>query len=58
MVPRPGISREDRISEEGLKRLELQLRRGSGISQQVLEQWVKRYGEAARKLIRAHGREV
>jgi len=58
MVPRPGISREDRISEEGLKRLELQLQRGSGISQQVLEQWVKRYGEAARKLIQAHGREA
>ena len=58
MVPRPGISREKRISEEGLKRLELQLQRGSGISRQVLEQWVRRYGEKARKLIRAYGREI
>ena len=56
MKPRPGISRENRIGEEGLARLERQLQRGSGISQQVLEQWVRRYGDTARKLIRAYGK--
>lgn len=48
--PEPGVSREDRISEEGMARLEKQLRRGN-ISAAVLKQWIKRYGEDARALI-------
>lgn len=48
---KPGISREQRISEEGLLRLEKQLRSGVNISDQVLAQWVKRYGDEARNLI-------
>jgi len=47
----PGVSREQRISDEGLTRLEKQLRSGINISDQVLAQWVKRYGDDARDLI-------
>jgi len=47
----PGVSREQRISDEGLKRLEKQLQCGVNISEQVLNQWLKRYGKAARDLI-------
>jgi len=52
--PAPGVSRhnEARLSDEGLQRLERQLRAGT-ISQPVLEQWVRRYGDAARRLIDA-----
>jgi len=49
--PVPGVSREQRISDEGLKRLEKQLQCGVNISEQVLNQWLKRYGAAARNLI-------
>lgn len=49
--PVPGITRENRISDEGLKRLEIQLKGNRRPSQQVLEQWIKRYGEAAQELI-------
>jgi hypothetical protein len=49
--PVPGVSREQRISDEGLKRLEKQLQYGVNISEQVLNQWLKRYGNAARDLI-------
>jgi hypothetical protein len=49
--PLPGISREQRISDEGLMRLEKQLQSGVNISEQVLKQWVKRYGNDARDLI-------
>ena len=52
----PGISRRDRISGEGLARLEQQLERGSQISDQVLTQWIRRYGEPARELVRKYGR--
>lgn len=55
-APTPGISRQARISEQGLARLEAQLLRGTGISSQVLAQWIRRYGEPARALIAAHGR--
>ena len=48
---KPGVSREQRISDEGLMRLEKQLRSGINISEQVLAQWVKRYGDDARDLI-------
>ncbi len=50
-TPSPGISRENRISDEGLQRLETQLKAGRRPSQQVLDQWVKRHGEAAQKII-------
>ena len=46
----PGVSREARISDQGLKRLERQLQAGT-IAPAVLEQWVRRYGDAARELI-------
>jgi hypothetical protein len=48
--PLPGVSRETRLSDEGLQRLERQLRAGT-ISKTVLEQWVRRYGKAAQQLI-------
>jgi hypothetical protein len=47
----PGVCREQRISDEGLKRLEKQLQCGVNISEQVLNQWLKRYGDDARDLI-------
>ncbi|MFK5985660.1 MAG: hypothetical protein QM479_09555 [Pseudomonadota bacterium] len=46
----PGISRHNRISDEGLLRLENQLNNGQ-ISHQVLEQWIKRYGDKAIEII-------
>ena len=52
----PGVSRSDRISEEGLARLEKQLESGVNISSQVLAQWIKRYGNSARKIIIRHDR--
>jgi hypothetical protein len=54
--PTPGVSRSVRISDEGLARLEKQLQRGSQISDVVLTQWIRRYGEAAREIMRAAGR--
>ena len=54
--PAPGISRADRLSEEGLQRLERQLQHGSRISDPVLTQWIRRYGEPAREIIRRHDR--
>ncbi|NNG13184.1 MAG: hypothetical protein HKM88_08055 [Halobacteria archaeon] len=44
------------MSEEGLQRLEKQLRSGSQISDQVLAQWIRRYGEPARALIKEYNR--
>ena len=52
----PGVSREQRISSESLIRLEKQLVSGARMSAIVLEQWVKRYGDPARELIRKHRR--
>lgn len=52
----PGISRDDRLSDEGLQRLEKQLQHGACISDMVLRQWVKRYGDAAKKLLARYGR--
>jgi len=51
MTKKPGISRETRISDEGLLRLEKQLKAGNKINQLILEQWIKRYGESAQALI-------
>lgn len=53
---KPGISRHDRLSDEGLARLNKQLDGGSQISDQVLSQWIRRYGDSAREIIRKHGR--
>ncbi len=49
--PRPGVSRDERISSDGLERLERQLAAGSKINDSVLQQWVRRYGEQAETLI-------
>lgn len=54
-VPNPGVSREQRISDDGLHRLEKQLQSGVRIARPVLLQWVKRYGEPARAIIEQHG---
>ena len=47
----PGISRDNRLSDEGLGRLRRQLESGSRISKPVLEQWIRRYGEKAIRLL-------
>ncbi|MFW2372507.1 MAG: hypothetical protein ACN4GM_05245 [Gammaproteobacteria bacterium] len=52
--PRPGVSRPDRISTTGLERLEKQLAAGIKISRPVLAQWIKRYGEPARDMIKKY----
>lgn len=52
--PKPGVSRSERLSEEGLERLENQLARGIKIGQPILAQWIKRYGEPARHLIKKY----
>lgn len=54
-LPSPGVSREDRISDKGLQRLEEQLARGGQVSVLVLAQWIRRYGDAARDIIKRHG---
>jgi hypothetical protein len=51
----PGVSRSDRISDEGLRRLEAQLNAGARIADAVLRQWIRRYGDSARHLLRRHG---
>ena len=53
--PRPGVSREQRISDEGLQRLKNHLQHGTKIRGQVLKQWIKRYGDAARDIIKENG---
>ncbi|TNG02081.1 MAG: hypothetical protein EP297_01530 [Gammaproteobacteria bacterium] len=54
-TPSPGVSRQDRISDDGLQRLERQLARGARINTPVLAQWIRRYGEQAREIIKRHG---
>jgi hypothetical protein len=54
-TPRPGVSRNARISEAGLRRLEAQLDAGARMSDAVLAQWIRRYGDQARGLLRRHG---
>ena len=51
----PGVNRDERISDEGLLRLEKHLKSGAKISTVVLSQWVRRYGDAARVLIKENG---
>lgn len=53
---KPGIERRNRLSDEGLERLNRQLEHGSHISDRVLTQWIRRYGDSARAIIRRHGR--
>ena len=53
--PTPGVSRDERISDEGLERLKKQLELGIKIAQPVLQQWVIRYGDPARKLLKSYG---
>ena len=48
---KPGVSREQRISDEGLQRLKKHLESGVRVSDAVLKQWVKRYGDGARVII-------
>lgn len=55
--PDPGVSREQRISDEGLRRLEKQLQSGVNISASVLQQWIKRYGEAAAAIIDKYNKQ-
>ena len=53
-MPNPGVSREDRISDEGLQRLENHLQNGSRMNPMILKQWIKRHGEPARQLIKEY----
>jgi len=55
-MPSPGIDRDERISVAGLQRLEHQLRNGARMTDRVLAQWIKRYGDAAREIIHRYGR--
>lgn len=54
-TPSPGISRQDRLSIEGLQRLEKQLAAGAKINLPVLAQWIRRYGDPARDIIKQFG---
>ena len=55
MTGKPGISRDERISDTGLQRLRDHLQRGAKISKPVLRQWVKRYGDDAIALLAEFG---
>ena len=52
--PSPGVNRDNRIADEGLQRLEKQLKNGSGVSPQVLEQWIRRYVDKATAVIKKY----
>lgn len=54
--PEPGVSRDQRLSDDGLARLQKHLTSGANMTDMVLAQWIRRYGGAARELIRQHGR--
>ncbi len=54
--PRPGVSRDERLSDEGLRRLQRQLQSTMGLRDPILLQWVRRYGQAAIRLIEENGR--
>ena len=54
--PRPGVSRGERLSDEGLERLQRQLQSTMGLRDTILLQWVRRYGQAAIRLIEENGR--
>jgi len=52
--PNPGVSREERISNEGVQRLNNHLTNGARMKPAILKQWIKRYGDSARYLIKQH----
>ena len=54
----PGVSRANRLSDEGLSRLQKQLSSGAKMTDLVLAQWIRRYGELAREVIREHDRYI
>ena len=56
--PDPGVSRAQRLSEEGLSRLQKHLQANTRMNDMILAQWIRRYGDAARELIRQHGRYI
>ncbi len=49
-----GVSRDQEMSDEGLQRLSKQLQFGARMSDRVLKQWIKRYGDDARVIIAEH----
>lgn len=51
---KPGVSRVDRLNDEGLSRLEAHLKRGMNINKAVLTQWVRRYGDDAIEILRKY----
>lgn len=53
--PQPGIGRMDRDAAEGLQRLQNHLQNGAAVSDRILAQWISRYGEPARALIKRYG---
>jgi hypothetical protein len=55
--PVPGVSRSERLSNEGLTRLESQLKSGVNVSPMVLAQWIKRYGKPAVEIIKKYQRD-
>lgn len=55
---KPGIARNNRISPEGLCRLEKQLQQKSSLSDMVLQQWLKRYGDQVRDLLTRYGYSI
>ena len=57
-IPVPGVSREGRIFNEGLARLEKHLQLGTKMSAPIRQQWLKRYGDEARALLKKHGYEL
>ena len=52
--PTPGVTRNNRVSKQGLERLEKQLARGLKISRPILAQWIKRYGDPAKNIIKKY----
>ena len=56
--PCPGVSRSQRLTDTGLERLQKHLTSGTRMQDMILAQWIRRYGEPARALIRQHGRYI
>ena len=54
--PEPGVGQRNRSTADGLARLAIHLERGERISDMVLRQWIRRYGDDARELLRRHDR--
>ncbi len=56
--PKPGVTRPHRLSDEGLLRLQNHLQNSTHMKDMILAQWIRRYGDAARELIRQSGRYI